>query len=160
MFPVGRGSTTSLVMLQDVAAVGSEMRGKKVAISVSPPWFFLHDRTPDFYKPNYSPLHLSALVFSTELSFEIKQQAIRQLRQTPSLFADDPLVDFAAQRLAEDGPVSRAEYLMVLPMGMLHNAFQGLQDMWATYSYIQAQHVDQYSQSPRATEDIQWSDLT
>lgn len=30
--------------------------------------------------------------------------------------------------------------------------------MWATHSYIQAQHIDQYSQSPRATEDIQWSD--
>ena len=29
--------------------------------------------------------------------------------------------------------------------------------MWATHSYIQAQHIDQYSQSPRATEDIQWS---
>jgi len=30
--------------------------------------------------------------------------------------------------------------------------------MWTTHSYIQAQHIDQYSQSPRATEDIQWSD--
>ncbi len=160
VFPVGRGSTTSLVMLQDVAAVGSEMRGKKVAISVSPPWFFLHDRTPDFYKPNYSPLHLSALVFSTELSFETKQLAIRQLRQTPSLFSDDPLVDFAAQRLAEDGLVNRVEYLMALPLGKLHNGFQELQDVWATYSFIQEQHVDSHSQLPRAPEDIQWSDLT
>jgi len=52
IFPVGRGATTSLVMLQDLAAVGSEIRGRKVAISVSPPWFFLHDRTPDFYMAN------------------------------------------------------------------------------------------------------------
>lgn len=158
IFPVGSGGTTSLVILQDVAAVGAEARGKKVVISVSPPWFFLHDRTPDFYKPNYSPEHLSALVFGSELSFETKQLAIRQLMQSPSLFKADPLVDFAAQRLAEDGPLSRAEYLLALPLGMLHNTFFDVQDMWATYSYIQSQHFD--TQPPRTTRPVDWSSLT
>jgi poly-D-alanine transfer protein DltD len=49
-------------MLQDAAAIGAALRNKKVVVSVSPPWFFLHDRTPEFYAPNYSRLHLSALV--------------------------------------------------------------------------------------------------
>jgi D-alanine transfer protein len=119
VFPVGRGLTTSLVILQDVAAVGSELRGKKVVISLSPPWFQLHDRTPDFYAANHSALHLSALVYSTDLSFDTKQAAVRQLLQSPKLFASDPLVEFSAQRLVEDGPLSRAQYLAALPLGNL-----------------------------------------
>src|ERR1700730_4705859 len=87
VFPVGRGSTTSLVMLQDLAGVGPELRGKKVAISVSPPWFFLHDRGPDFYAPNYSAMHLNPFFFSTDLSDARKRAAVRQLMQSPSLFA-------------------------------------------------------------------------
>jgi D-alanine transfer protein len=158
IFPVGRGETTSLIMLQDLAAVGSDLHGKKVAISVSPPWFFLHDRTPNFYAPNFSPLHLSALVFSTDLSYTTRQLAVRQLMQTQTLFADDPLVAFAAQRLADDTPVSHAEYLAVLPLGKLHNVFLSLQDLWATYLYIKSEPV----QDPptKVPSSINWTELT
>ena len=51
-----------------------ELRGKKVVISVSPPWFFQHDRPRNLYAPNFSLLHVSALVFSTDLSYETKQR--------------------------------------------------------------------------------------
>jgi D-alanine transfer protein len=158
IFPLGRGETTSLVMLQDLAAVGSELRGKKVAISVSPPWFFLHDRTPNFYAPNFSLLHLSDLVFSTDLSYETKQLAIRQLLQSPSLFSTDPLVAFAADRLAHDGPVSRLAYFASLPLGKLHNALLSLQDMWATVSYLKAEPIPH--PAPRAPDTIDWAELT
>jgi len=158
VFPVGRGATTSLVMLQDLAAVGSELRGKKVVISVSPPWFQLHDRTPNFYAANHSALHLSALVFSTDLSFETKQAATRQLMQSPRLFASDPLVDFSAHRLVEDGPLSRAQYLVTLPLGKLKHAVMEVQDRWATYAFLQASpHPD--DGVPPLAADIHWPSL-
>jgi D-alanine transfer protein len=158
VFPVGRGEFTSLVMLQDLAAVGPELHGKKVAISLSPPWFFLHDRTPNFYAPNKSPLHLSALVFSTELSYQTKQLAVRQLMQSPSLFADDSLVAFAADRLAEDTPLSQAEYLACLPLGKLHNAVQSLQDMWATLGFLRT--LPSPDQTTKTPSTIDWVQLT
>ena len=158
IFPVGRGETTSLVMLQDLAAVGSELRGRKVAISVSPPWFFLHDRPPNFYATNFSLLHLSAMVFSTDLSYETKQLAIRQLMQSPSLFSGDPLVAFAAERLADDSPVSRLAYSASLPLGKLHNGLLSLQDMWATVSYLKAQ--PKQDPAPRGPDNIDWVQLT
>src|SRR5215831_2522982 len=37
--PVGAGGANTLSMLQRVAALGSDLRGKKVAISLSPGWF-------------------------------------------------------------------------------------------------------------------------
>jgi D-alanine transfer protein len=138
IFPVGRGSTTSLVILQDLAAIGPEVRGKKIVISLSPPWFYLHDRTPEFYAPNHSALHLSALIFSTDLSLETKQLAVRQLMQSPSLFSGDPLLSFAAQRLVDNTLISRAAYVATLPIGKLYNALLSLQDAWATYAYIES----------------------
>jgi D-alanine transfer protein len=161
IFPVGRGSTTSLVMLQDLAAVGSELHGKKVVISVSPPWFQLHDRTPNFYATNHSALHVSALVFSTDLSFETKQAATRQLMQSPTLFASDPLVDFAAHRLVEDGPLNRAQYLATLPLGKLQHVVMEAQDRWATYAFLQSRQPDPHSDAPVSPPavDIHWSGL-
>jgi D-alanine transfer protein len=159
IFPVGRGSTTSLVMLQDLASIGSELRGKKVALSVSPPWFFLHDRTPDFYMANYSPLHLSELIFSTDLSYETKQAVVRQLIQSPKLFESDALVRFASERLLEDGLLSRAEYLAALPLGKIHNAILEVQDRWATYTFIQKHPRADADVQPDVTAGIQWSSL-
>jgi D-alanine transfer protein len=158
IFPVGRGETTSLIMLQDLAAIGSDLHGKKVAISVSPPWFFLHDRTPDFYAPNASPLHLSALVFSTDLSYQTKLLGVRQLMQSPDIFASDPIVEFAAQRLMDDSPLSQAEYLAVLPLGKVHTAWLSLQDEWATVSYLRGQPVQ--SAGPHSPSTIDWEALT
>ena len=38
-FPIGRGGTTCLMILQKLAAVGHAARGKKTAIFLSPTWF-------------------------------------------------------------------------------------------------------------------------
>jgi D-alanine transfer protein len=161
VFPVGRGRTTSLVILQHVASVGADLRGKKVVISVSPPWFQLHDRPPDFYAPNHSAMHLSALIFSTDLSLETKQAAVRQLSQSPTLFTSDPLVDFSAHRLVEDGALSRAQYLATLPLGKAKHALMEAQDRWATYNFLQASQTNPRPntlQPPPAT-DIHWPSL-
>jgi D-alanine transfer protein len=158
IFPIGRGETTCLVILQDLAAVGPELHGKRVVISVSPPWFFLHDRTPNFYAPNYSPLHLSALVFDTDLSYTTRQLAVQQLMQSPTLFSDDPLVAFAAERLSEDTLLGHAAYLAVLPLGKLHNAVMSLQDLVSTYTYLRRQPVE--TPPSKETSGVNWSELT
>ncbi|MBV9899444.1 MAG: D-alanyl-lipoteichoic acid biosynthesis protein DltD [Chloroflexi bacterium] len=157
VFPVGRGSTTTLVMLQDAAAVGDGLRGKKVVISVSPPWFLLHDRTPEFYAPNYSPLHLNALVFSTDLSFSTKQAAVRQLLQSPKMVHQDTLIGFAADRLASDSWTDMLLYDAVVPLGKLEHLVLQTQDVWETYRYIQS-HPSNASRSASAvTSPIDWS---
>jgi D-alanine transfer protein len=157
IFPVGRGETTSLIMLQDLAAVGSAVRGKQVAISVSPPWFFLHDRPPNFYATNYSRLHLSGLIYSTDLSYATKQRTARQLLQTPKIFQDDPLVRFGAEQLADDTPVSRVKYWAAVPLGLADHAFIELQDVWSTFSYLQMRSPEPALE--RTSTDIEWTQL-
>ena len=39
VFPVGKAGATSLILLQKIAAMGPVVRGRQVAISLSPSWF-------------------------------------------------------------------------------------------------------------------------
>lgn len=40
-YPIGRGGTTPLVMLQEIASIGKDVRGHKIVIVLSPNWFAL-----------------------------------------------------------------------------------------------------------------------
>ena len=40
IFPVGKAESTCLIILQKLAAVGPALQGRKVAVSLSPCWFF------------------------------------------------------------------------------------------------------------------------
>src|SRR5262252_6854828 len=51
--PVGKAGATSLIILQKLGALGSELRGRKVAISLSASSFFSPAR-PEFYAGNFS----------------------------------------------------------------------------------------------------------
>src|SRR6266478_4415523 len=52
--PVGKAGTTSLIVLQKLAALGSALHGRKIAISLSPSSFLTPDLRPDFYAGNFS----------------------------------------------------------------------------------------------------------
>src|SRR4029077_14267188 len=47
--PVGKAGTTSLIILQKLGALGSDLRGRKVAISLSASSFFAPAVRQDFY---------------------------------------------------------------------------------------------------------------
>src|SRR5205807_3558925 len=54
--PVGSGGANLLIMLQKVGALGSALRGKKLAISLSPGWFCTAKPGSQGYKGNFSPM--------------------------------------------------------------------------------------------------------
>jgi D-alanine transfer protein len=67
--PVGTIGTTSLVILQKIAALGSDLRGRRVAISLSPVWFLMPATKVDWYEGNFSPLAASELTFGSAVDF-------------------------------------------------------------------------------------------
>src|ERR1041384_6639824 len=52
--PVGKAGTTSLIILQKLAALGSELRGRKVAVSLSASSFLTPAIRPEYYAGNFS----------------------------------------------------------------------------------------------------------
>ncbi|MBI2853992.1 MAG: D-alanyl-lipoteichoic acid biosynthesis protein DltD [Chloroflexi bacterium] len=142
VFPVGKAGTTDLIMLQDMAAVGPDIKGKKVAISLSPPWFFNAMAGADSYAGNFSLLHANALAYSTQVSFAVKQGAARRMLQYPKTLEGDPALKFALERLADGSLLSRAAYYLMLPLGKLWTLVLRLQDHWDTLSLIRKMSQD------------------
>src|ERR1700751_1604340 len=62
--PVGKAGTTSLIILQKLAALGPDLRGRKVVISVSPSSFFASSVRPEAYAANFSLPAANAIIFS------------------------------------------------------------------------------------------------
>src|SRR5437016_4785760 len=109
VFPVGNVGSTSLIWLQALAGVGSDLRGKKVVLSLPPGWFMNEAVDPHAYAANFSHVQASELVFSTQLSFGVKQAAARRMLAYPATVANDPLLRFALERLADASLGSRID---------------------------------------------------
>jgi D-alanine transfer protein len=157
VFPVGQIGSTSLIWLQALAAVGADLYGKKVAVSLPARWFMNEMADRHAYAANFSPLHAGELAFSTALSYAVKQGAARRMLQYPETLANDPLLAFALEQLAEGSLRGRVLYYASLPLGKLHNLVLRLQDHWETLVFLHAQLGLQ--PAPRHGADLDWTDL-
>ena len=133
---VGQMGGCLLLHLENLAAVGPALRGKKVVISCTPDAFWQATIPLDRYAGNCSPLSANELAFSSELSLAVKQAAARRLLLYPKTLEGDPLLRFALEKLADGTPSSWALYYAALPLGKLQTLQLRLQDHWQTIRYI------------------------
>jgi D-alanine transfer protein len=138
-FEVAKAGVTSLIMAQDIAALGPDLRGKKVIISFTPTMFFVKGVGTSNYNGLFSPLHANELAFSTQLSLATKQAAARRMLDYPAPLDKEPLLRFALERLAGGSPLDLALYYAVWPLGRLWTAVLELQDHWQTLTLVWAQ---------------------
>src|SRR5262249_4579163 len=121
IFPVGKAAVTCLIIQQKLAAAGPALRGRKVAVSMTPHWVVQGlTAWARGYEGNFSPLHAGELAFTPWLSLQLKQDAARRMLQYPATVAKRPLLRFALENLADGSPLSLACYDAVLPLGMVH----------------------------------------
>jgi D-alanine transfer protein len=154
--PVGGGGANLLVMLQKVGALGSDLRGKKVAISLSPGWFLKVKSGWEGYKANFSPIAASKMIFGTELDFELKRDIASHMLECPSTLEGRPLLRFALRRLASGRWLDRLVFCALWPAGKLQTVWMAFQDHFAALSYIR----DQIKPAPRPhPEVLDWSKL-
>ena len=136
VFPVGKAGTSQLAVLQKLAAVGEDLRGRKVAISLSPSFFFEESVDLEWYAGNFSALQAGELVFSDELSFSLKHDAARRLLAYPETLDDHWLLEATARRLARGTKLDRAIYYAAWPLGKMQNAVARLQDHFEAALHI------------------------
>jgi D-alanine transfer protein len=153
VFPVGRLGATSMTILQKVGALGSNLRGKKVAISLSPEWFLSPVTRWDWYKGNFSLLAASKMVFGSTLDFELKRDIASRMLQLPSTFEKSALLEFALRRLASGRRLDHIVFCVLWPLGKIQNAIMDLQDHFAALHYILRQTKPA---PPRRSETLNW----
>ena len=135
--PVGAGGADSLIILQKIGALGSDLRGKKVAISLSPGWFL--NPGPGWlqgYKGNFSLMAASEMVFGTALDFELKRDIASRMLKFPSTLENSPLLEFALKRLASGRWLDRIIFCALWPIGKVQTTVLELQDHFAASNYI------------------------
>jgi D-alanine transfer protein len=158
VFPVAKPGNTCLVILQKIAAAGADIRGRKIAVSLSPLWFFREAVHPDAYAGNFSDLHAGELAFSSSLSYEFKHQAARRMLDYPKTVAGNPVLRFALERLARDSVTDRLLYYAACPVGTLQNVALRLQDHWTTSTFLQEERIPKsYAEDVKA--HIDWPAL-
>jgi D-alanine transfer protein len=154
--PVGAGGANSLTMLQKVAALGSALRGKKLAISLSPGWFCTAKPGSKGYKANFSPMAATEMVFGTAIDFRLKREIASQMLQYPSTLEQRPFLQFALRLLASGHRISRIVFCALWPAGKIQTALFELEDHWAAVHHIR----NQKKPIPRLhAEVIDWAQL-
>jgi D-alanine transfer protein len=161
IFPIGKAESTCLTILQKLAGLGPTLQGRKVAVSLSPCWFFTRLTVrPDAYAGNFSDLHAGDLAFDTGLSLRLRQDAARRMLQFPSTLAKRPLLRFALEDLADGSPLGVACYEALLPLGMMHNAMLRFQDHLNVVGYLWTHPVKtSFPTSPRSAPPLDWPTL-
>jgi D-alanine transfer protein len=135
--PVGAGGANSLSMLQKIGALGSDLRAKKLAISISPGWCLsTNPRWREGYKGNFSLMAASEIVFGTALDFDLKRDIASRILKYPSTLENSPFLEFALRRLASDRWLDRVIFCALWPLGKAQTAILELQDHFAAFSYI------------------------
>src|SRR4029077_18533552 len=134
--PVGKAGTTSLIILQKLGALGSELRGRKVAISLSASSFFASAVRPEFYAGNFSLPAASGILFGDAIDLDLKAAIAKRMLQFPDTLAEDGLLGLAARCLASGRPIDRLVLTAIWPVGRLQNVMLDLQDHFEALVYI------------------------
>jgi D-alanine transfer protein len=155
VFEVAASGMTSLEIAQNLAALGPEIKGKKVVISFTPSMFTSTTVSEKEYSGDFSRLHANELVFSPYISFDLKQHIASRMLDYPDTFADDPILGFALQNLASSSPFNLLLYYLSVPVGRLQVHVIRLQDQWDVLNWIYS-NPQALLPIPRKTYSIDW----
>jgi D-alanine transfer protein len=155
--PVGAGGANPLNMLQKIAALGWDLRAKRLAISLSPGWLLSSNRGwRKGYEGSFSPMAVSEMVFGTALDFHLKRDIASRMLDYPSTLESRPFLEFALKRLASGRWLDRVVFCALWPLGKVQTVILELQDHFAAFTYIRHKIKPAAQSHP---ELLDWSEL-
>lgn len=136
VYQVAEIGATSLNMAQDMAAIGSELHGKRVVFSFTPTMFNAAKVSQSSYAADFSLLHANALIFNSSLSLLTKQIAANRMNEYPDTLKKDLVLQFAIRQLSCRCWYGPYLYNLVVPLGQLDTWIIRLQDHWEALKYL------------------------
>src|ERR1700690_4290568 len=151
----------SVTLAQEFAALGPDLRGKKIVLSIMPGSFFINKKyfiennpVHDFAM-NFSPLRTYETIFSPYLSFGIKNEISRSMLNYRDTIRSDPFLIFALTVTSSTSIRNRILYYLIWPLGELQTEILRLQDHFEVVLYIWTHHIDPHVQ--KAPQSIDWN---
>jgi D-alanine transfer protein len=156
VYPVGRPGTDCLVFLQRIAALGRVTDGKRVALSLSPTWFYTGRPSEDAYVANFSSAQALRSLLNARLDFPFRRELAQRLLLHPSSLKSDRLLRFLAARLAGGQPLDRASYAIAWPLAETERAIHTVQDRFEVALYIERRLARPGAPDPRRETPLDW----
>lgn len=119
LYAVGVPVTGDLSFALDFAALGGQLRGRRLVISDSP-WF----QNPDGigqgeYDHTFSPEVAATFAFASPVSLPLKEALARRMVTYPASLQGLPVVATGVRELAGGSPADLFGYMLLRPLGML-----------------------------------------
>ncbi|HUH99377.1 MAG TPA: D-alanyl-lipoteichoic acid biosynthesis protein DltD [Anaerolineales bacterium] len=152
---VAQAGASSLTMAQDLAALGPALQGKKVVVSITPMLFTFGVLPEEYYAGNYSRLHAYGLIFSPELSLELKSAAAGRMLAHPKTLENDPFFEFTLSHMTDTKIQSRLFYVIMWPLGELQTEMMRLQDHAEVVRYVWGHRLN--PNVARLPQEIDWA---
>jgi D-alanine transfer protein len=150
----------SVTLAQEFAALGPDLRGKKIVLSIMPGSFFINkkyfiENNPDHdFAMNFSPLRTYETIFSPYLSFGIKNQISSSLLIYRDTIRSDPFLLFALTHTSKTSIRNRILYYLIWPLGELQTEILRFQDHFEVILYIWTHPIDPNVQ--KVSQSIDW----
>jgi D-alanine transfer protein len=155
-FAVASAATTPIIMTLRLGSLGAALQGKRVVISISPPEFYRPQLEQPSYDANFSRLQATALTFSRQIPYALRQAAARRMVQYPTTIADDPILRWGVEALADRPPLGPVRYAAVLPLGLLQSTVLGLCDHWQFVAFVH-RHRELHGSESVVPAPIDWT---
>lgn len=159
-FLIGKGGTQTLIHVLNIAALGEEVRGKKLAIFLTPQWYGTGGISQATFEGNFSALHAYSLLKNSSLSPQLKQQIAVRLLQFPKAYQDFPFLEkmlAVEAKSSWSAPVSKLIYSLPAQIEYAGLAAQDAEKTAWQVQKLPKQTIAQYA--PRQTTRIQWDKL-
>ena len=117
VLPIGRAGTSDLFFMQTFAALGHSLRGRKLVLSASPPWFSQRDG-PDSkqYASNFLPELAYTFMFEAPISRQLRRAGARRMLAYPETL-ENTVLRVAAEDIVHPTGMHHAAYLALAPAG-------------------------------------------
>jgi D-alanine transfer protein len=151
----------SVTLAQEFAALGPDLRGKKIVLSIMPGSFFLNkkyfiENNPEHdFAMNFSRLRTYEAIFSPYLSFGIKNEISQSLSEFRSTIRSDPFLTFAIDQTSSTSINHHILYYLIWPLGELQTEILRLQDHYEVLLYIWTHPIDPNVQ--KVPQPIDWN---
>lgn len=152
---VAKLGASALTIAQDLAALGPDLHGKRIVISLAPGTFITQGPHENFYAGNYSRLHAYGMVFCPYLSLDVKRSAAKNMLVYSSVYDNDPYLQFALTNLESGSIEGRLLYYLIWPLGEFQIEIMRLQDHAEVIAYLRSHSIQ--SNVTHLPQAIDWA---
>lgn len=112
---VGRGYTQSITHAIDFAALGNNLKDKKVVFIISPQWFETSGISSGDFAMNFSELQFYGLIFNNNISGNLKRQVLSRVNSLLKGSDDKSDIKMACSLYTKDTILSKTLFTLLKP---------------------------------------------